>query len=211
MTRIQTGASGRLGLIYTGRAIAGFGIGSVSLLVPVYIAETSPASIRGRLIGIFEICSQGGGMAGFWVNYICDRTIPDVAAQWQVPLGLQLLPGVLLLFGILWCPETPRWYAKQDRWDEARRILAEIRHLPADHPFIQQELQDIQDQIQIAAPPPGERHTFKYYARRMWQKGTRNRIGIGLLLMAFQNLTGESIRRLLTHFANDFVGVNIIT
>lgn len=190
---LMTGASGRLGLIYTGRAIAGFGIGSVSLLVPVYIAETSPASIRGRLIGIFEICSQGGGMAGFWVNYICDRTIPDVAAQWQVPLGLQLLPGVLLLFGILWCPETPRWYAKQDRWDEARRILTEIRHLPADHPFIQQELQDIQDQIQIAAPPPGERHTFKYYARRMWQKGTRNRIGIGLLLMAFQNLTGVNI------------------
>lgn len=132
-------------------------------------------------------------MAGFWVNYICDRTIPDIAAQWQVPLGLQLLPGVLLLFGILWCPETPRWYAKQDRWDEARRILTKIRNLPPDHPFIQQELQDIQDQIQIAAPPPGESHSYKYYVRRMWQKGTRNRIGIGLLLMAFQNLTGVNI------------------
>ncbi|GME53117.1 putative quinate permease protein [Neofusicoccum parvum] len=190
---LMTASSGRLGLIYAGRAIAGFGIGSVSLLVPVYIAETSPPSIRGRLIGIFEICSQGGGMAGFWVNYICDRTIPDVAAQWQVPLGLQLLPGVALLLGILWCPETPRWHAKQDRWDEARRILSDIRKLPADHPFIQQELQDIQDQLVIATPPAGQSHSWKYYARRMWQKGTRNRIGIGLLLMAFQNLTGVNI------------------
>lgn len=130
-------------------------------------------------------------MAGFWVNYICDRTIPKaLAAQWQVPLGLQLLPGVLLLLGILWCPETPRWHAKQDRWDKAREILADIRNLPPDHPFIQEELQDVQDQISISRLPPGEHHTVKYYARRMWQKGTRNRIGIGLLLMAFQNLTG---------------------
>lgn len=45
-------------MIIAGRAIAGFGIGSVSLLVPVYIAETSPPSIRGRLVGIFEILSQ---------------------------------------------------------------------------------------------------------------------------------------------------------
>lgn len=57
-------------MLYAGRGIAGFGIGSVSLLVPVYIAETSPPSIRGRLIGIFEILSQGGGMLGFWINYL---------------------------------------------------------------------------------------------------------------------------------------------
>lgn len=71
----QTAASGHLGLIYAGRAVAGLGIGSVSLLVPVYIAETSPPSIRGRLVGIFEILSQGGGMLGFWINYACDQTI----------------------------------------------------------------------------------------------------------------------------------------
>jgi MFS family permease len=64
-------------MIYAGRAIAGFGIGFASLQVPVYIAETAPPSIRGRLIGIFEILSQGGGMLGFWINYAVDRTISD--------------------------------------------------------------------------------------------------------------------------------------
>lgn len=93
-------------MIYAGRCIAGFGIGSVSLLVPVYIAETSPPSIRGRLVGIFEILSQGGGMLGFWINYAVNQTISKrLRAQWITPLGLQLLPGVLLLIGILWCPE----------------------------------------------------------------------------------------------------------
>ncbi|KAJ8097181.1 putative quinate permease protein [Lipomyces tetrasporus] len=191
---IMTASSGHLGLIYAGRAIAGFGIGSVSLLVPVYIAETSPPSIRGRLVGIFEICSQAGGMCGFWINYIVDRTISDeTAVQWQVPLGLQLLPGVLLLAGILWCPESPRWYAKQDRWDDATKTLGWIRMLPADDSFIQQELQDIRAQNLLSSPSPGTKHTKRYYVKRLLQKGTRNRIGIGLLLMAFQNLTGVNI------------------
>ncbi|KAL1961313.1 hypothetical protein VTO42DRAFT_41 [Malbranchea cinnamomea] len=72
LTITKTAANGRLGMIYAGRAIAGLGIGSVSLLVPVYIAETSPPSIRGRLVGVFEILSQGGGMLGFWINYIVE-------------------------------------------------------------------------------------------------------------------------------------------
>ncbi|GAB1210925.1 hypothetical protein ATERTT37_000035 [Aspergillus terreus] len=158
-------------MIYTGRVIAGFGIGSVSLQVPVYIAET------------------GGGMCGFWINYIVNRTIStERMAQWQVPLGLQLLPGAFLLMGIFWCPETPRWYAKQDRWEEAERTLVWIRKLPSEHPMIQEELQQIREQIQI-----GARHDIGYYIHRLWQRGTRNRIGIGLLLMAFQNLTGVNI------------------
>ncbi|CAP92365.1 hypothetical protein E8E15_009136 [Penicillium rubens] len=191
---LMTAASGHLGMIYAGRAIAGFGIGSVSLQVPVYIAETSPPSIRGRLVGIFEICSQGGGMWGFWINYIVNRTIPqEKMAQWQVPLGLQLLPGGLLLLGIFWCPETPRWYAKQDRWEEAERSLIWIRKLPANHPMIVDEMQQIREQIQIGAPAAGTTHGFWDYVQRLCQKGTRNRIGIGLLLMAFQNLTGVNI------------------
>lgn len=95
-----------LGMIYAGRAIAGFGIGSASLMIPVYISETSPPSIRGRLVGIFEILSQGGGMLGFWINYAVDRTISDnLKAQWITPLALQLLPGLLLFAGVFWCPE----------------------------------------------------------------------------------------------------------
>jgi MFS family permease len=58
---LMTAARGSLNFIYAGRAIAGLGIGASSLVVPVYISETAPPSIRGRLVGIFEIASQGGG------------------------------------------------------------------------------------------------------------------------------------------------------
>lgn len=103
---LMTAANGMLPLIYVGRAVASFGIGSASLMISVHISETSPPSIRGRLVGIFEILSQGGGMLGFWINYDVDRTISDnLNAQWIVPLGLQLVPGVLLMLSVLWCPE----------------------------------------------------------------------------------------------------------
>ena len=54
---LMTASQGMLSLLITGRAVAGLGIGAASLIVPVYIAEVSPPSIRGRLIGIFEVLS----------------------------------------------------------------------------------------------------------------------------------------------------------
>ncbi|EGX50917.1 hypothetical protein AOL_s00054g653 [Orbilia oligospora ATCC 24927] len=191
---LMTCSNGHLPLIYAGRAIAGFGIGSVSLLVPVYIAETSPPSIRGRLVGIFEVLSQAGGMCGFWIKYVVNRTISvDTKVQWIIPLALQLLPGVLLLCGIFWCPETPRWYAKQERWEEAIATLSWIRKLPASHEYVRGELEEIRRQVSSRNLPSENRNTKRYYLSRIFQKGTRNRIGIGLLLMAFQNLTGVNI------------------
>ncbi|KAK6363009.1 hypothetical protein TWF730_000458 [Orbilia blumenaviensis] len=193
---LMTCSNGHLPLIYAGRAIAGFGIGSVSLLVPVYIAETSPPSIRGRLVGIFEILSQGGGMCGFWINYIANRTISvDTKTQWIIPLALQLLPGVLLLCGIFWCPETPRWYAKHERWEDASNTLSWIRNIPTDHEYVKGELEEMRAQVYSGNSRLGTKSSkkYKYYVSRLFQKGTRNRMGIGLLLMAFQNLTGVNI------------------
>ena len=99
----QTASNGKIPMIIGGRAVAGFGIGSVSLIVPVYIAETSPPSIRGRLVGIFEILSQGGGMLGFWINYARNQTISvDTKTQWIVPLAIRLLPGAMLFCELIY-------------------------------------------------------------------------------------------------------------
>jgi hypothetical protein len=133
-------------------------------------------------------------MLGFWINYAINRTVSSARmAQWQIPLGIQLLPGGLLLAGIFFCPESPRWYAKKDRWAEAEKSLVWARSLPAGHPFIQGELQQIREQLQYDIVPHANKYDPWYYLHRLWQRGTRNRIGIGLLLMAFQNLTGVNI------------------
>ncbi|CEJ93286.1 Putative Quinate permease [[Torrubiella] hemipterigena] len=188
---LMTASHGMLGLLITGRAVAGLGIGAASLIVPVYIAEVSPPSIRGRLIGIFEVASQGGGMLGFWINYTSDRTISkSLPAQWIMPLGLQLVPGALLCFGMLFCPESPRWLARQDRWEEAKKVLIDLRRLPGDSEYILDELSEIRQQVEERA---ANRMKFSDMFKRLFQRGVRNRISIGLLLMACQNLTGVNI------------------
>lgn len=53
--------------LYVGRVIAGLGVGAVSLTVPIYIAEISPPAIRGRLVGLYEMLLQIGGLVGFWM------------------------------------------------------------------------------------------------------------------------------------------------
>lgn len=197
---LMTAAHGKIAMLIAGRAVAGLGIGAVSLIVPVYIAETSPPSIRGRLVGIFEIASQGGGMCGFWINYAVDRTISkNTQTQWIVPLGLQLLPGLLLLAGITLCPESPRWLARKDRWEDAQKVLVDIRTLPANHDYIQAELADIRQQVEERSKL---RMSKTQMAKKLFEKGTRNRIAIGLALMACQNMTGVNI---ITYYSPRYV------
>ncbi|KAL5115148.1 hypothetical protein ACEQ8H_006984 [Pleosporales sp. CAS-2024a] len=193
---LMTASRGSLNMIYGGRAIAGLGIGASSMVVPVYISETAPPSIRGRLVGIFEIASQGGGMLGFWINYACDRTI-DVRkqSQWTLPLAIQLVPGLLLLLGVTWCPESPRWKARGDDLDGAERILIKIRGLDSSHSYIQHEMSEIRAQVE-------ERSTNhlskKAQFMKLFQKGLRNRMAIGLMLMFLQSFTGVNI---ITYYA----------
>lgn len=57
-----------LACIYAGRVIAGLSIGAISNLIPIYISELSPPAIRGRLVGMWEVGWQCGGLVGFWIN-----------------------------------------------------------------------------------------------------------------------------------------------
>lgn len=67
---LMLGANGErgLGLIYAGRVLAGLGVGGASSLAPIYISEISPPAIRGRLVCMFELGWQIGGLVGFWIN-----------------------------------------------------------------------------------------------------------------------------------------------
>jgi MFS family permease len=57
-----------LALLYVGRVLAGFGVGAASNLTPIYISEVSPPSIRGMLVGFYELAWQIGAVVGFWIN-----------------------------------------------------------------------------------------------------------------------------------------------
>ncbi|EAW11312.1 putative MFS sugar transporter [Aspergillus clavatus NRRL 1] len=115
-----------LGTFYAGRVIAGVGIGAATVLIPMYAAEMSPKEFRGRLGACFQWFFALGVMVAYWVTYAVSRDQPSATKQWQIALGLQLLPSTLLLAGMCTVRESARWLATQGRteaaWDSLRWV-----------------------------------------------------------------------------------------
>lgn len=139
---IMLGANGQrgLGLIYAGRVLAGFGVGGCSMIVPIYISELAPPAVRGRLVGIYELGWQIGGLVGFWINYGLTETMAPSHKQWIIPFAVQLIPAGLLFIGSFWIRESPRWLLSKNRREQALKNLSWIRKLSPDELYIVEEV-----------------------------------------------------------------------
>ncbi|KAJ5157473.1 Quinate permease [Penicillium canariense] len=188
---MQTAASGHLEAMYIGRLITGFGVGSASMINPLYVAENAPRAIRGGLTGLYQLFITAGIMLAFWINYGSLLHLTG-SSMYIIPLAMQGLPAVLLFAGMLFCNESPRWLAKQDRWEEARATLSTVRALPPDHPYVEEEFQAIATQLeQERALISGS--GFWDLMKEMWLiAGNRNRAMISIFLMVCQQMTGTN-------------------
>ncbi|KAK9769551.1 putative Quinate permease [Seiridium cardinale] len=144
---LMLGANGQrgLGLILAGRVLAGIGVGACSMTVPIYISELAPPAIRGRLVGIYELGWQIGGLVGFWINYGVNTTMAPSHRQWLIPFAVQLIPAGLLMIGAFWIKESPRWLFSKDRREEALANLCWIRNLDANDLYIIEEVNFIDE------------------------------------------------------------------
>ncbi|KAK4231652.1 putative permease [Podospora fimiseda] len=189
---LQSAALGKLSLMYIGRFIAGVGVGAASSINPVYVSENAPRAIRGLLTGLYQLFIVTGGMIAFWINYSVSIHFPQTKLQYIFPLAIQALPAVLLCLSMLLCHESPRWLARQDRWEDTKRILSNIRNLPPDHPYVQEEFQEIVDQLDHERRLIGDA-TFWNLQREMWTiPGNRKRALISITLMICQQMTGTN-------------------
>ncbi|KEF56516.1 uncharacterized protein A1O9_06703 [Exophiala aquamarina CBS 119918] len=145
-TATSAGHSAILG----GRFVVGMGVGSLSMIVPMYVAECSPPELRGLLIGVQQFAIEFGIMISFWIdygtNYIGGTGKGQSDAAWLVPLALQLAPALVLLVGMIFMPFTPRWLIHHGREEEARRTLATLRSMPIGHELIEIEYLEIKAQ-----------------------------------------------------------------
>jgi MFS family permease len=132
---MQTASSGIMGVLLAGRVIGGFGVGLCSTLAPLYTSECASRAIRGRLTGLYQFFIQLGLLLSFWINYGLSIHYSSVPAQWQIPMALQIIPGLILVLGMLFMQESPRYLAKIGRYNEAYVALTKTRHLPIDDSY----------------------------------------------------------------------------
>ncbi|KAL6808362.1 general substrate transporter [Trichoderma camerunense] len=134
-----------IGAFYAGRVISGFGVGAATVLVPMYSAEMAPKNMRGQLGSCFQLFFALGVCVSYWINYAVQTRVPSSTLQWQIPIGLQLVPGGLIGLGMLLVKESVRWLAKQGRNEEALANLIWIRG--GDSPEVQAEFEEIRSSL----------------------------------------------------------------
>jgi len=141
------------------RFVGGLAIGGSSVLGPVYIAEVSPASRRGRLVGLFQINIVIGILLAYFSNY-CIARMGLGTDEWRLQLGIAGAPALLFLILLFGIPRSPRWLAAKGRFEEARRVLQMIG---SSHP--DSELQEIIQSIDTEksqASEPLFTHKYRY-------------------------------------------------
>lgn len=149
-------------------------------------SEIAKPSNRGRLITFQQLFITLGFCVAFWVGYGTFRIDNDLA--WQVPIGLQLLAGVVMLIGLYFIPESPRWLIYRDRNTEALRILAELRSKGNTHDVeVQMEFTGIVQDVSY------DKMAYKQRFLSLLRKGNdnnRRRTLLGMGIHTFTQLSG---------------------
>jgi MFS family permease len=201
---------GRLDLLYAGRVFTGWGVGSSAMILPIYVSECSPALIRGRLVGVFEIMLQVALVFGFWVNYGVNQNIPSTTdKQWHIPVAVQLIPAGLLVLTMIPMIESPRWLMSKNKPQAAAKALSWVRNLPEDHPWIMQELSQVENAIEGELEATGSTRNYRQIGKELFSKGVRGRVILSFTMMIFQNFTGSVLSKLFP-YAQSLAFANIL-
>ncbi|HBT4924952.1 sugar porter family MFS transporter [Klebsiella pneumoniae] len=111
------------------RIIAGFGVGLAGTVAPMYMSEISPASIRGKAAGIFNLSLVGAQTLVFFVNFLIARGMSDfwlAEEGWRWMMGAQFVPVAIMLMSTILLPESPQWCMVNGRNTDAIRIFGKI-------------------------------------------------------------------------------------
>jgi sugar porter (SP) family MFS transporter len=164
------------------RILAGLGIGAASISSPLYIAEITPARIRGRMVSVNQFAIVSGILVVFFVNYFIALQGDKLWNQehgWRWMFASGTLPALILLVLLFRVPESPRWLMKQGRPEEALDILTRVDG----DAYARAELAEIKDTLTHETGS----------LRQLVQPGMRLVLLIGIVLAVLQQITGINV------------------
>lgn len=200
---LQTGAQ-NLGYLWSGRFLAGFGVGFLTMIVPLYQAELAHPSIRGRITALQQFMLGIGALVASWVSWGAHRDLKSNSAQWRVPLAIQIVPALFLGALILIFPESPRWLIDHGKTEEAHQVLAQLHaHGDMRNPFVLAEYEQIQQSITYE-----HEHEAKSYLELFRSRSSFRRLFLCVALQASVQMTGVSAIQYYSVTIYGQIGIN---
>lgn len=156
------------------RFLGGIGIGLAMMSSPIYIAELSPAHLRGRLVNVNQLSNVIGINLAVIVSYFF-----SFEGEWRWMFASQGVPVILLIMGLVSIPESPRWLAEQGKLAEAMKILVRINGKEA----ATEEMEEIKSQLR---QEPGK-------FSELFAPGIFRALVIAVILMILSQINGVNM------------------
>ncbi|KEY68623.1 hypothetical protein S7711_00505 [Stachybotrys chartarum IBT 7711] len=168
-----------------GRLVTGLGIGSLSVAVPMYQSESSPAIIRGVLVSTYQLFITLGIWTAEMINWGTEGD--SSSASWRIPNGLSFLWALILGGGILLLPESPRYAYRKGNIDEARNTIAKLAGTEVDSFTVTEQIENIRAKLEEDNANPDRKWHEIFTGPRMLYRTL-----LGITLQAGQQLTGAN-------------------
>lgn len=173
---IYTGLAPNVASLIIGRICLGVAVGMASFVVPLYLSEISPTKMRGALVSLNQLMIAVGGKVSFLSDFIIADDTNPYCWRWMFAVGF--FPALLMLIGISFLPETPRWLISKGYEEKGRSILKKVEEAE----FVEESIQKIKADIAIESETASYRELFKPWLR--------NALVIAVGIMFFQQATG---------------------
>lgn len=173
--------------IMVGRIITGLAVGTLSVLSPLFIGETSPKQLRGTLVCCFQLNITFGIFLGYCINYGTKLHFTD-SRTWRIPLGLCFAWAILMGVAMVFMPESPRYLIEKGMIEEGKKSIAKANKVDPEDPAVYTELELIQagiDREMLAG-------TASWSQLITGKPKILNRVFVGTMLQSLQQLTGNN-------------------
>ncbi|EGZ09554.1 hypothetical protein PHYSODRAFT_338327 [Phytophthora sojae] len=162
-------------LMYIARIIQGFGVGNSSFSLPLFGAEMAPKELRGMLSGFMQMTV----VIGLFLANVVNIIVYNHDRGWRTTNGISMAPPIVVLLGIWFVPESPRWTYRHKGKEEAERVLKRLRQTDN----VGHELEVIGDQI-------AEEEADDKGLLEIFEPSVRKRVIIAMMLQVLQQATG---------------------
>lgn len=166
-----TGLANGVTVFVLSRFFVGAAVGVSSMLTPLYIAELAPADIRGALVTLNQLAISTGVVVAYYVDYLFAGS-----GSWRWMFISAVVPAILLLVGLAYLPETPRWMASQGRFEDAQNILTRIEG-PQE---VQRDIEELRHITEVDS----------LKLRDLFNRRFSKPLIVGIVLAIFQQITG---------------------